>query len=153
MNIFILDENIDKCARYHNDKHVVKMILESAQMLCTAIHESGGDAPYRSTHKNHPCTVWARESLSNWHWLRDLALALNEEYKYRYDKSVDHKSATVIKSLAEPDIPDIGLTPFAQAMPDEYKTDNAVDAYRSYYKGEKAEIANWKGRSKPKWYD
>lgn len=153
MNIFILDEDIATCARYHNDKHVVKMILESAQMLCTTLHESGGDAPYRSTHKNHPCTIWARQSLSNWRWLRDLALALNEEFKYRYDKSTDHKSATIVKSLPEPNIPDIGLTPFAQAMPDEYKTADAVEAYRNYYKGEKAEIAQWKKRQKPDWYD
>jgi hypothetical protein len=152
MNIFVLDKNIDACAKAHNDKHAVKMILESTQMLCTTVNLTGGESPYRTAHKNHPCTVWARESLSNWRWLRDLTLALNDEYKYRYNKSVDHKSAAIAKSLQEPDIPDVGLTPFAQAMPDQYKNSDPVKAYRDYYMGEKQHIATWTNRQKPGWY-
>ena len=79
MNIFYLDEDTEICAQYHCDKHVVKMILEYAQILCTVLHELGQEAPYRPTHRNHPCTVWARESLDNWIWLRALCQALNQE--------------------------------------------------------------------------
>jgi hypothetical protein len=152
MNIFILDKDIGKCAKAHADKHTVKMILESTQMLCTAVNLTGGTTPYRTAHKNHPCTIWARESLSNWRWLRDLTLALNDEYKYRYNKSTDHKSAAIAKTLQEPNIPDIGLTPFAQAMPVQYKNNDAVKAYRDYYMGEKQHIAQWTNRQKPSWY-
>ena len=58
LNIFVLDRDIPTCARYHADQHVVKMILESAQMLCTVINLSGGRSPYKSTHPQHPCTLW-----------------------------------------------------------------------------------------------
>ena len=73
MNIFILDEDPKKCAEYHNDKHVVKMILESAQLLCGVHHmvESGLDVPYGLSHKNHPCSIWARECIENYVWLCD----------------------------------------------------------------------------------
>jgi uncharacterized heparinase superfamily protein len=152
MNIFILDTDIRKCAEQHVDKHVIKMILESAQMLCSAVNLSGGDSPYKTTHKNHPCTVWVRESLSNWCWLRDLTLALNEEYCYRYDKTIDHKSAAIVKKIKEPNINDIGLTEFAQAMPEQYKNEDVVKAYRNYYIGEKSNIAKWKKRERPEWY-
>ena len=84
MNIFVLDTDIEICSQYHADQHVVKMILESAQMLCTVLNKNGIRAPYRSTHSNHPCTLWAGASLENWRWLRDLALALNQEYRYRF---------------------------------------------------------------------
>jgi len=153
MNIFVLDKNIQKCAQYHADQHVVKMILEYAQMLCTVLYENGIDAPYKPTHRNHPCTIWAGESLSNWKWLRELALALNGEYKYRYDKITDHKSAIVAKSLPEPGIVDIGLTEFAQAMPEEYRVEgDAVQAYRNYYIGDKSRFAKWTKCEIPGWF-
>lgn len=119
MNIFVLDEWPHLAAKDHCDKHVVKMFLESAQMLSTACRLSGLDVGYKATHKNHPCSVWVRQSLQNWCWLRELAYCLNEEYKARYNKP-HHKSWLVIESLPEPDLPDIGLTPFAQAMPEQY---------------------------------
>jgi hypothetical protein len=149
MNIFILDEDMDKCVQYHCDKHVVKMILEYAQILCSVHHLSGGTAPYRLTHKNHPCNVWARESLSNYDWLLLLAHKLAHEYTHRYGKV--HKSSLVINSLPVPNIPDIGLTPFPQAMPDEYKSSDAVAAYRSYYLGEKSWMLQYKNRPQPDW--
>jgi hypothetical protein len=90
MNIFYLDTNIQLCSEYHCDKHVVKMILEYAQILCTVLHESGESAPYRPTHKNHPCVLWAGESIENWKWLRDLANALNTEYKFRFQHAANH---------------------------------------------------------------
>ena len=151
MNIFVLDNDITACARYHNDKHVVKMILESAQMLSTAVRLSGIEEGYRPTHKNHPCSIWARSSLANWHWLRDLTLALNEEYKFRY-KPVDHKSAVVVSNLPEPNIDNVGLTPFAQAMPDVYRNEDPVKAYRDYYMGDKQHLAQWTKREVPNWY-
>ena len=83
MNIFVLDKDIKKCAQYHCDRHVIKMILESSQMLSTACRMNGVHDGYKATHISHPCSIWVRESLDNWFWLRDLVTELNEEYKYR----------------------------------------------------------------------
>jgi hypothetical protein len=151
MNIFVLDEDPEKCARYHCDKHVVKMILESAQMLSTTLRLRGINQGYKITHQNHPCTLWAGESLSNWNWLRELSGALNHEYRFRYDKNLNHKSYDLIHSLPVPKIRDQGLTPFAQAMPERFKHDNPVIAYRKYYLEEKSAFLNWTRREKPYW--
>src|SRR6056297_430755 len=153
MNIIVIDKDIEKCVAYHADQHVIKMILEYAQMLCTFLNENGIVAPYKSTHRKHPCTLWAGLSLSNWKWLRKLGLALNEEYKYRYEKIKDHKSASIIKSLPEPPIRDIGLTEFPQAMPDEFKVrENPVQGYRNFYIYDKSRFAKWTKRPVPDWY-
>lgn len=152
MNIFVLDYDIDKCARYHNDRHVVKMITESAQLLSTAVRLSGIDAGYRVTHKNHPCAVWARESLSNWMWLRQFAERLNAEWQHRYGHTRDHGGWAVAKQLPVPNLPDVGRTPFPQAMPEQYRRPDAVQAYRAYYRGDKAHIATWKRRDVPEWF-
>ncbi|MBN2588094.1 MAG: hypothetical protein JXA64_10080 [Candidatus Fermentibacteraceae bacterium] len=153
MNIFVLDTDTSKCARYHSDRHVVKMTLESAQMLCTVLHENGIAAPYRPTHKHHPCTLWTGRSLSNWLWLRDLALALNQEYMYRYGRDTDHSSGMVVSGLPLPPIEDIGLTEFAQAMPEEYRIEgDPVTAYRRFYIAEKSGFAAWTGRPVPRWF-
>ena len=151
MNIFILDKEVEKCAEYHCDKHVIKMILESAQMLSAVVRLNGHDIGYKLTHKNHPCTIWARESLSNYNWLVRLTRLLNYEYRYRYDKDVNHKSYDLVKTLPTPKIPDIGLTAFAQAMPDQYKNENVVKAYRDYYINEKSNFLTWTKRKKPTW--
>lgn len=151
MNIFILDTDKTKCAQYHLDRHVVKMILEYAQLLSTACRHTGLDVGYRSTHINHPCSKWVRESKDNWLWLRDLSTELNREYTHRYGKS--HKSYDVIKSLPVPNLPDKGLTKFALAMPDEYKVSDPVQSYRNYYNGGKVKIATWKNRNKPYWFN
>lgn len=153
MNIFVLDKNVEKCAEYHCDKHVIKMILESAQMMSAVVRLSGYDIGYKLTHKNHPCTIWARKSLSNYKWLFKLADGLNAEYRYRYNKEVNHKSYDLIKTLPMPEIPDIGLTPFAQAMPEQYRNKNAVKAYRDYYINEKSDFLKWTKRKTPKWID
>jgi hypothetical protein len=153
VNIFLLDQDIRKCARYHADQHVVKMILESAQILCTVVNQAGGKSPYRSTHPRHPCTLWAGRSLSNWLWLRRLALALNGEYRYRFGALKDHRSAVVARNLRPPTIADLSLTEFAQAMPERYKVEgNAVAAYRRFYIGEKSRFAKWTRRRPPKWF-
>jgi aspartate oxidase len=85
MNIFVLHKDTRKAAQMHCDKHVVKMILESAQMLSTAVRMNGIDAGYKLTHRNHPCNIWVRESLSNWQWLKSLACELNTEWQFRYN--------------------------------------------------------------------
>jgi hypothetical protein len=153
MNIFVLDTDLQKCARYHADQHVSKMILESAQMLCTVLNQLGVKTPYRSTHSRHPCTLWTGESRANWFWLRNLAFCLNEEAKYRFDKETDHRSILVIRELPEPGLPDFGLTPFAQAMPDPYKVPgDPVQAYRNFYIHDKSRFATWTRREPPSWY-
>ena len=153
MNIFVLDTDIGKCARYHADQHVVKMILESTQMLCTVLNENGVKAPYKSTHVHHPCTLWVGESLANWKWLRILALRLNQEYRFRFNQRKDHSSAVVARALLTPPLRDVGLTEFAQAMSDAYKVPgDAVRAYRRFYIAEKAHFATWTKRPVPDWF-
>ena len=137
-------------ARQQCDKHIVKMCLETAQMLCTALHHHGVEAEYKPTHINHPCNVWVRENRSNFMWLCLHGVELCREYTSRYKKI--HKCESVIWSAkweAEK-LPEGGLTPFAQAMPDQYKNTCAVEAYRNYYTNEKLTLATWK-RNKPDW--
>ena len=152
MNIFVLDKDHIKNAEYHCDKHIIKMILESAQLLSTACRLHGLASGYRETHINHPCSIWVRKSLSNWLWLQDLICALNDEFRYRYNHSHNHKAFDVANKLPIPDIPDLGLTNFALAMPDEFKTDDAVLSYRRYYIEKKNKIVSWRNRNKPYWY-
>lgn len=155
MNIFVLDSDPAKAATYHCDKHVVKMIVESAQMLCTAHHvlDSVIDKSllYRKTHVNHPCSVWCRQSKSNYDWLYRLFISLCDEYTKRYNKV--HKTYIKFKDvlLNNPVKYDEGLTKFALAMPDHYKLDSAIKSYRLYYIKEKYKIAKWKTK-KPDWY-
>ena len=156
MNIFVLDEDIEKCVMYHNDKHTVKMILEYAQLLCSVHHVSGSklEIPYKLAHKNHPCTIWARECIENYNWLCKLGLALAKEYTHRYGKR--HKSQDVIEWCIN-NTPKIRknseMTSFAQAMPVEYKSPNAIEAYRRYYNEDKQHLANWKNREIPEWFN
>ena len=152
MNIFILDNEIEKCAQYHCDQHVVKMILESVQMLCTALNKKGFTTPYKSTHIKHPCVLWVEESFENFMWLQNLAIALNTEYRFRFERDSDHKSIFVLNELSNYTYDNRGLTEFAQAMPDKYKIPgNAVKAYRQFYLGEKMKFAKWTRRHSPEW--
>jgi hypothetical protein len=96
--------------------------------------------------------MWAAESLSNWRWLKAFGIELHKEYQYRYGGGKIHKSFSVISSLQEPAMTDKGLTPFPQAMPEEYKRDDPIEAYRAYYMGAKRHLAKWKNRSIPYWY-
>ena len=154
MNIFVLDLDIRNCARYHCDQHVSKMILERAQLLCTALNKQGLQTPYRSTHINHPCVLWVEESYDNFLWLARLATALNAEYRYRFRKTVDHQSIAVINAVSSISYKSCGLTPFAQAMPAQYKAPgNAVLAYRRFYVGEKLSFARWTRRRRPSWIE
>jgi len=152
VNIFVLDIDIEKCARYHCDQHVVKMILESAQIACTALNLKGFTTPYRSTHVKHPCVQWAGASFANLQWLKKLARALNREYRYRYRTSEDHLSLAVIDRIEPMEFASTGLTDFPQAMPEEYRVPgDPVQAYRNFYVGEKLRFARWTRRRRPAW--
>ncbi|AGB16742.1 hypothetical protein Halru_2154 [Halovivax ruber XH-70] len=158
MNVFWLDESPELAARYHCDQHVNKMLLEAAQVLCTAARQNGyeRDFLYRATHTDHPVTRWATESRANWLELRDHAEALNAEFKARYDHEDDHASWAVIDRI-DPDaidFPRSAPTPKPQAMPADYRDpDDPVAAYRAYYAGEKAEWAEWAHTDEPPWLD
>lgn len=152
MNIFVLDNEIELCAQYHCDQHVVKMILESVQMLCTALNKKGYLTPYKSTHVKHPCVLWVEQSYSNFMWLTELTRELNKEYRYRFNKDKDHKSMSVLSVIEGIQFEDVGLTEFAQAMPEQYKIKgDAVNAYRRFYREEKLRFAKWTKRPIPVW--
>lgn len=155
MNIFILDDDITLCAQYHVDKHVVKMPLELAQLLCTAHHEYGTatDDMYKSTHVNHPCAKWVRESVANYQYTYQLFVALLDEYTHRYGKT--HGCSKLLGTLEQsPEgTPDVGMTPFAQALPEDCKDSDAVVAYRKYYMKHKRHLIGWCKRFDPPWFD
>jgi hypothetical protein len=153
MNIFYLDKSVVKCAKYHNDKHVVKMILETAQLLCGAHWATGGEAPYKLSHKNHPCAIWVRQSSSNYAWLCKLGRQLCLEYTKRYNKF--HKTSDIITWCADniPNIPDNGFTEPPLAMPEHCKIANsAILSYRNYYITEKRGFSTWKNQNPPSWF-
>lgn len=161
MNIFYLDQDPILAAQAQCDAHVVKMILESAQMLCTALHAvleargGGGDpVPYRPTHRNHPSAVWVRQDALNAMWLTDHARALGDEFTYRYGGV--HKSVDVVNAVwprLRKLMPFDRFTEPPQAMPDEFKADNPVLAYRAYYRAKKASGMKWNytKRDEPRW--
>jgi Pyrimidine dimer DNA glycosylase len=149
VNIFILNEDPVIAARDLCDKHVVKMIVESAQLLCITI---GDKSPYKLTHVNHPCAKWVCASLNNYWWLLEHAKEMSAEYTRRYHKR--HKSEDVIDFVMRSykSFPKTELTPFVQAVPDHYKNESAVLAYRNYYIGEKSRFAKWNYSDKPSWW-
>lgn len=152
MNIFMLDNDLEKCAQMHVDKHVVKQLLEYTQLLCSAYYftDEAEKSPYKLTHKNHPCSKWVRESLDNWLLLQELVVELYVEYQYRYSNKL-HKSGELALTLTPPNLPYSGRTTLPQCMPDKYRHDDVVRAYRAYYNGEKQGLFNWKFRPTPNW--
>ena len=145
MNIFYLDKCPNKAAKYQYNKHVVKMILESAQMLCAAHHILGNpdDVPYKLAHKNHPSTIWVRENSLHYDWLYEHFVALSREYYKRYNKT--HLSYTKCYEPLMNHPENIPHEPFEQppqCMPDEYKDKCSIKAYWNYYIGEKHIVAN-----------
>ncbi len=152
MNIFALDKNPCTAAKYHCDKHVVKMVVEAVQMLSNTLHFLDLPAPYKKTHWNHPCSHWTRESLQNYRWLWNLADYLGKEYTYRYNKI--HKSHEILRKKIPKKVPlpKIGLTTFVNATP--YKEiKNPIKAYKTYYQKDKSYFATWKKRRKPCWFN
>lgn len=155
MNIFYLDDDVTTCAQYHCDKHVVKMILEYAQLLSTAHRVlDKDDVPsvlYKATHINHPSAKWVRLSMANYKWLYELFMETCREYTFRYNKR--HKSELLLSShlrLVPKNIPVAHFTEPLQAMPFEFKVPgNSLKAYRQYYRNAKKDIANWTKRPVP----
>ncbi len=182
MNLFYLDHDLDKCAEYHIDRHVTKMVLEAAQLLTTAlwVDKYIGYVPrkltseelgvlkdvkratpsidnrvftrYLSTHENHPSAIWVRSSLEHYYWTVNYANALNDEGMYRGYKS--HASCTEVNRMPEPTrLPNVGWSTPTLAMPDQLKSDDAVASYRMFYMLDKAPFASWKRRGKPHWWN
>lgn len=180
MNIFVLDTNPELCARYHCDKHLVKMITEHNQILGSIAYTArgvgrkaeitsqfvkktfarfprqtpeGDPHPYGIGYRNHPCTQWAGKTLDNYRWLCILTAEMCKEYTRRYGRK--HAGEEICRWYASnhPELPLTGMTPFAQAMPDDCKNPNAVTAYRNYYKKHKARFAKWAHSPTPKWFD
>lgn len=150
MNIFYLSPDPKLCAQYLCDSHVRKMTLETTQMLCTTINICGGIAPYRSSHVNHPSTIWTRQSLWHFGWMLKLGCYLSEEFTYRFDKT--HKCRNVLYSLWIPlQLWNIPFKPPPQCMPDQYKMEDTVEAYRAYYQEEKSHLFKWTRRDPPTW--
>ena len=175
MNIFYIDTDPVQAARWMVDKHVVKMILESAQLLSTAhrlhdgvehittsktgrkkriwiLEDEREHVMYQATHINHPSALWCRASVENYLWLVEHFDALLKEYTYRYKKQ--HKCASMLFYLQSPphDLKQYDMTPMPSAMADEYKiSDDPLTNYRNYYKIGKARMHKWTNRQPPEW--
>lgn len=181
MNIFYLHEDPKQCAEWMVDKHVVKMILESAQLLSTAhrvldglevkvtvkhpetgkirnkkvwvLDDSRNDIIYSATHVNHPSGVWARQSVENYNWLVDHLFALGDEYTYRYGK----RHATIEKlgyTIQSPphNLKEWDMTRMPSCMDEQYIiSQDPITNYRNYYKYGKAKMHSWKNRQPPDW--
>tara|TARA_R110000824_G_scaffold40553_3_gene121486 strand:+ start:515 stop:1039 length:525 start_codon:yes stop_codon:yes gene_type:complete len=165
MNIFVLSNDPKIAAQEHCDKHCVKMVLELYQQLGSAVRRHGATdihmpltksgKPLKGGYHNHPCTRWCGDSRANFDWASEHAIALAEEYTYRYGK--EHACEKGIRHLAEMRemIPEGRITRFAQAMPDEYRDQCSVTAYKNYYwKDKRVNIdVKWNNnRDKPKWW-
>lgn len=158
MNIFYLDRDIVKCAQYHCDKHVNKMILEGAQLLASAQHltnPDAGDIPgmYKLTHKRHPDAIWVRASINHYLYLLDLMEALNEECQYRYEHRKIHVALSKAQSWPFPALPDVTFVEPPKCVHDDFKgIGDPIEAYRAYYRRDKRDIAGWTKRSPPDWF-
>jgi hypothetical protein len=156
MNIFVLDRDPVIAAQMQCDKHVVKMSLESAQMLCTVHRKFGGTTPelYKATHSNHPCTLWAGLSVSNYNWLYQHFIALCDEYTFRYGKvcMVDTKFRQLL-STPPVGMPEGDLTPFAICMKNQPEciVEDPVESYKMFYLT-KSFSMKWTKRDTPSWF-
>lgn len=166
MNIFYLDNNINKCVQAHCDKHVVKMVLETAQILSTVIwiqNESealklyNDKKIYKKTHINHPCVKWAASDVQNAIWLCHFGLALADEYNYRYNR--EHASKKVISFISQGLSPSTALLKFKDTPPScvdkECLTEHPVLSYRLYYQKKERDGLQMKytKRNRPEWLD
>tara|TARA_R110002126_G_scaffold111188_1_gene248964 strand:- start:154 stop:648 length:495 start_codon:yes stop_codon:yes gene_type:complete len=163
MNLFYLDQNPKKCAEYHCDKHVCKMIVETAQMLSTAHHTNKNvsfaiiNKLYKPAYTHHPSTKWIGHTKGNYEYAYELFENLLEQYTYRYKKT--HACERLLSPLRiKPRFIDIGgFYDPPQCMPDKYKTtrtsdDFTVIAYRNYYMGDKKRFAKWNHSISPFWF-
>lgn len=155
----MLDSCPQTAAQMHCDKHVVKMILETAQMLSTVYHWHGIEYEhlYKKAFEHHPCTKWVNAGAENFYYLVSLFFSLCEEYTFRYNKT--HLTEQKLGKFFDisggkmySKLPPGSTTP-ALAMPDCYKSKNPIESYREYYIGAKSYMARWdKGRPAPEWY-
>ena len=181
MNIFVLDEDPVKSAQAIDCVRVPKMIVESAQMMASALRRWGATdeqmpltqkgTPYKGAYKHHPCTVWAGDTFSNFDWLCRHAVGLLIEYQNRFGKRHACSGPIVHMISNTPNnIPDGVLTPFPLAMPDGFKVDmfgrkwdtseehggidDAVKAYRRYYhsKADSPGGVHYRHTSPPDWW-
>lgn len=153
MNIFIVDQDPVIAAQSLHDRHIVKMCLETAQILCTVAHQRGIAAPYKPTHANHPCTVWAGATWQNCYWLGVHGIALCREYTRRFGKV--HKCEDVIcdmrRLLTDCEFALSGQTPFAQVVPPDCAGTDTVEAYRLAYRRHKLPGNRYTKREMPAW--
>mgnify|MGYP003342866371 FL=1 len=179
MNIFYLSNDPVEAAQAHLDKHVVKMILEYAQLLSTAhriidgservvlsnsgrkkkvweLNDQRNELLYSATHINHPSAIWARSSSCNYEWLYRLFCATCDEYTHRYGKI--HVTDTKLRNVLKQHPKHIGKSVYGwlgptPAMPDECKVANdALASYKRYYIDKKADMAKWTNREPPDWF-
>ena len=157
MNIFFLHRDPQWAANALCDKHVPKMLLESAQMLSTAVQKYTDriEELYKPAYPNHPMTKWVGSTFSNFQWTLENAVFISHEYCKRFNKL--HKSSRILNAIYDnqyyKEIPDEQFTTPTQCMPDEYKDKDYVIAYRKYYMGAKAYFAKWeRGVSAPEWW-
>lgn len=146
MNIFFFNKDVKINSILLDDKRLVKMILETTQLLSNALYLSGLEAPYKPTHLKHPCTSWAARSIKNWKWLKSYGIALAKEYTIRFKKI--HKCEEIINEMVCPKIKDIGFTKPEQCMPEKYRCEDSCEAYVNYYLGEKFNYLYFKRCSK-----
>lgn len=159
MNIFFLDNEINDCAVFHVDKHVVKMRLELAQIACTVHHKYNTPQhyiPYKPTHMSHPSVIWAGQDLANYSYVVELGLKLCSELEYRFKTKVQ-KVRPVLEWLSNnlPEMPYNGMTPPLIAMDNIYKVkdvhnfNDAVINYHNYYNVGKTHLFKWTSREIP----
>lgn len=175
MNIFYLHNDPVTCAEYHNDKHCIKMILETCQLLSTAHRILDGtevigksktgrnvkrwtledpildNMYYAATHINHPSAIWCRQSKANYIWLAQLLYALCKEYTYRYGKVHKCEETGLVLNLQRlPKALGLCNKPFTEptpAMPDDIKVKgDSIASYRNYYNNNKQHLATWSGK-------
>lgn len=167
MNIFYLSHDVEECVKYHVDRHVVKMILEYAQLLSTAHKVLDGikvnkgyvlgdysmdSNIYKATHINHPSSIWVRESKENYLWLHRLWVSLMEEYTYRYEKIHSCNRLKPFLHFIPKNIDNGKFTQPTPAMPEKYKVKNdSLQSYKNYYKYGKVHLHSWKKRDVPDW--
>jgi hypothetical protein len=178
MNIFYLDKEPQICAEMHVDKHVVKMILEYAQLLSTThryldgtinigssasgrkktiyrLPDGRDNLLYSATHINHPSAIWVRKNQQNYIWLTQLLSELCKEYTYRYGKVHKCEQIGLVEYLRNNEPKNIPMGPFTEptpAMPDHYKVSgDSISSYKNYYLGDKTRMFSWKNRETPAW--
>lgn len=146
MNIFVTSNDPVRCAKLLDNRRLVKMVLETAQLLSTAVTTCGGYAPYKPTHLNHPCCIWTRASKGNYNWLLNHFVALCNEYTVRYNKTHKCHSFLELLECGIDAIPEGELTPFVNCTP--HKLLPVHDAYA------KTLLDKWMADKRPpKWGD